>query len=101
MKSSGFAWEASFPVEPLAASLLADGEFCASAELVAANATNIMAITRNFFWFTGSCLMAKLELGASTAHNCQQRELSSMQDSNRANIVYPSPGAVLESARGL
>src|SRR5712675_1756954 len=47
MKSSGFGWEASSAVEPLAASFLADDEFCANAELVAANATNIRVITRN------------------------------------------------------
>ena len=53
MKSSGFRWEAS-AVELLAASFLADDEFCANAELVAANAINIRVITRNVFLSTGS-----------------------------------------------
>jgi hypothetical protein len=53
MKPSGFGWEASPAVELLAASCLADDEFCANAELVAANAANIRVITRNFFWFKG------------------------------------------------
>jgi hypothetical protein len=44
---------------------LADEEFWANAELVAANATNIRVITRNVFWFTGSFLTAKPELGGS------------------------------------
>ena len=96
MKSSGFGWEASPAVELLAASFLADDEFCASAELVAANPTNIRVITRNFFWFTGSFLRAKLELGASAARNCQQRELSSMHDSNRVTSCTPQPGAGLD-----
>src|ERR1700741_2285831 len=69
MKSSGFGWEESFGVGLLAASFLADDEFCANAELVAANATNIRVTTRNFFWFTGSFLTATLELGASAAYN--------------------------------
>src|SRR5258708_155153 len=72
MKSFGFRLEALSAVELLAASFLADDEFCANAELVAANATTIRVITRNFFWFTGSFLTAKLELGASAARNCQQ-----------------------------
>src|ERR1700731_1314656 len=63
MKSSVFGWEASSAVELLAASFLGDDEFCANAELVAANATNIRVITRNFFWFTGSFLTATLEFG--------------------------------------
>src|SRR5258707_161392 len=63
MKSSGFGWEAASAVEVLAASFMADGEFCANAELVAANAANSRVITRDFFWFTGSFLTAKLELG--------------------------------------
>jgi hypothetical protein len=68
MKSSGFGWEASFAVEILAtSSFLTDDEFCANAELVAANATNIRVITRKFFWFTGSFLTTKLEFGANTA----------------------------------
>jgi len=75
MKSSGFGWDAPSAVELLAASFLPDDEFCANAELVAANATNIKVITRNFFWFTGSFLKGKLELGAGAARNCQQREL--------------------------
>src|SRR4029077_12585735 len=91
MKSSGFGWEASFAVELLAASFLSDNEFCANAEFVAANATNIRVITRTFFWFTGSFLRAKLELGASAARNCHQRELSSMHDSNRATSSIPQP----------
>ena len=40
MKSSGFGWDAPSAVELLAASFLADDEFCANAELVAANAIN-------------------------------------------------------------
>src|SRR5260370_31369374 len=67
MKSSGVGWEAWSAVALLAASFLADDESCANAELVAANATNIRVITRKFFWFTGSFLTAKLELGASAA----------------------------------
>jgi hypothetical protein len=82
MKSSSFSWEASSAVELLAASFLADDEFCGNAELVAVNAINIRVITRHFFWFTGSFLTAKLELGANAARDCQQRELSSMHDSN-------------------
>jgi hypothetical protein len=58
MKLSEFGWDALSAVELLAASFLSDDEFCANAELVAANATNIRVITRNFFWFTGSFLMA-------------------------------------------
>src|SRR5258708_38886850 len=96
MKSSGFGWETPSAGELLAASFLADEEFCANTELVAANATNIRAITRAFFWFTGSFLTAKLKLGASGARSCQQRELSSMHDSNRGDITYPSSGAGLE-----
>src|ERR1700693_4736543 len=87
MKSLGFGWESSFAIEPLAGSFLAGTEFCANAEFVAASATNIRVITRKFFWFTGSFLTAKLELGASAARNCQQRELSSMHDSNERHRV--------------
>jgi hypothetical protein len=65
MKSSVFGWESSFAVELLAATFLGSDEFYANAEFVAANATSIRVITRNFFWFTGSFLTAKLELGAS------------------------------------
>src|SRR5207245_1702006 len=100
MNSSGFGWEVSSAVELLAASFLADDEFCANAELVAANATNIRVITRNFFWFTGSFLTAKLKLGASAARNCQQRELSSMHDSNRATSCIPQPEQVSNCSRG-
>jgi hypothetical protein len=87
MKSSDSGWEASAAVELVAALFFAEDEVCANATLVAANATNITVIARKFFWFTGSFLTAKLELGASAARNCQQRELSSMHDSNR-HIVY-------------
>src|SRR6266576_3732053 len=89
IKSSGFGWEASSVVELLAASFLADDEFCANAELGAANATNIRVITRNVFWFTGSFLTAKLELGASAGRNCQQRELPSTRNSSRATSCIP------------
>src|ERR1700686_2452460 len=100
MKSSGFGWEASSAVELLAASFLADDEFCANAELVATNATNIRVITRNFFWFTGYFITAKLELGASAARNCQQGELSSMHDSNRATSCISQPQQVSNCHRG-
>src|SRR5689334_12175789 len=99
MKSSGFGWEVSSAVELLAASFLADEEFWANAELVAANATNIRVITRNVFWFTGSFLTAKPELGAS-ARNCQKRELSSMHDSNRATSCISQPEQVSNYCRG-
>src|SRR6266566_1173800 len=94
MKSSGFRWEAS-AVELLAASFLADDEFCANAELVAANATNIRVITRKFFWFTDFLPYSELELGASALY-CQQRELSSMHESNRATSCISQPGAGLD-----
>ena len=100
MKSSGFGWDAPSAVELLAASFLADDEFCANAELVAAKATNIKVITRNFFWFTGSFLKGKLELGAGAARNCQQRELSSMHDSNRATWCISQPEQVSNCRRG-
>src|SRR3954453_7661271 len=100
MKSSGFAWEASFAVEILAASFLADDEFCANTELVPANATNVRVITRNVFWFTGSFLTAKLELGASAARNCQQRELPSTHDSSRATSCIPQPEQVSNCRHG-
>src|ERR1700687_1989906 len=64
MKSPEFGWESSFAVELLATSFLGSDEFCADAEFVAANETSIRLITRHFFWFTGSFLTAKLELGA-------------------------------------
>src|SRR5260370_23790413 len=100
MKSSGFGWEASSAVALLGASFLADDEFCANAELVAANATNIRVIPRTFFWFMGSFLTAKLELGASAARNCQQRKLSSMHDSNRATSCISQPAQVSNRRRG-
>src|SRR6266481_6817103 len=100
MKSLGFSLEASSAVEPLAASFLADDEFCPNAELVAANATNIRVITGNFFWFTASFLTARVELGASAARNCQQRELSSMHDSKRAASCIPQPELVSDCRRG-
>src|ERR1700739_3612077 len=86
MKSSNFCGEASSAAEPLAASFLAGDRFCANAELVAANAINSRLITRHFFWFTGSFLTAKLELGTSAARNCQRRELSMMHGSNPATL---------------
>src|SRR5882724_13373024 len=100
MKSLGFGWDTSSVVEVLGASFLADDEFCANVELVAANATNIRVITRNFFWFTGSFPYAKVELGASAAHNCQQPELSSMHDSNRAASCIPQPEQVSNCRHG-
>ena len=63
MKSSGFGWEALSAVEVLGAPCFADGEFCADAELVVANAIDIIVITRNFFWFTGSFLNNESKLG--------------------------------------
>jgi hypothetical protein len=96
MKSSGLGWEASPADERLAASFLADDEFCANAELVTTNTTNIRVIAKNFFWFTGSFLTAKLELGVSAPRICQQRELSSMHDSNRATSCISQTGAGLE-----
>src|SRR5271170_4839911 len=100
MKSSALAWEVSSAVELLAASFLTGDEFCANAELVAANAPDIKVITRvitrHFFWFTGSFLTAKLELCASAARNCQQRELSRMHDSNRATSCISQTGTGLE-----
>ena len=100
MKSSGFGWEASSAVELLAAVFLAADEFCANAELVAANATNIRVITRNFLWFTGSFLTTKRELGASAARNCRQRELSSMHNSNRATSCISQPEQVSHGRGG-
>src|SRR5712692_71405 len=99
MKSSGFGWESS-AVELLAASFLADDEFCANTELVPANATNVRVITRNIFWFTGSFLTAKLELGASAARNCQQRELPSTRNSSRATSCVPQPEPVSNCRHG-
>jgi hypothetical protein len=57
-------------------------------------------ITRKFFWFTGSFLTTKLEWGASAAHNCQQRELSSMHDSNRATLCISQREPVSNCRRG-
>src|SRR5882724_9613366 len=95
MKSLGFSLEASSAVELLAASFLADDEFCANAELVAANMANIRVITRNFFWFTGSFLpYSETRVGRECCPHCQQRELSSMRDSNRATSCI-STGAGL------
>src|SRR6201990_2593687 len=91
IKSLGSSWEGLPAVELLVTSLLPDDEFCANAELAAANATSIRVVTRNLFWFTGSFLMAKLELGASAAHNCQQHELFSMHDSNRTASRISQP----------
>src|SRR5579864_2768270 len=88
MKSSGFGWEASSAVELLAASFLADNEFCANAELVAANANNIRVITRNVFWFTGSFHTANLELGASAARDCQQRDTLQHARFQSSDIIY-------------
>jgi hypothetical protein len=48
-----------------------------------------------FFLSTVPFFTAKLELGARAARNCQQRELSSMHDSNRATSGL-STGAGLE-----
>src|SRR3954471_7385297 len=68
MKSLGFGCGASYLVEVLEASFLADGEFCAN-EFAAVNAINIRVMTRDFFRFTDSFLTVKLELGASAARN--------------------------------
>src|ERR1700747_1105347 len=100
MKSSAFGWEASLPVESLGASLLADGECCANAEFVATNAVNIRVIAKTFFCLTGSFLTVKLELGASAAHNGQEREPSSMHDSNRALSCIPRLEQFLNCRRG-
>jgi hypothetical protein len=58
-KSSGFGGEGSFAVEPLAASFLGSDEFCANAELVAANVINIREIPRKFFLSKGSLLVQR------------------------------------------
>src|SRR6266436_3483576 len=100
MKSSNFGWDASFAVELLAASFLVGDEFCANAELVAANAINTRVIARHFFWFTGSFLTEKLEFGRecgpqlSTTWTLQHARFQS------SHIVYLSIGAGLELSLG-
>src|SRR6202035_445899 len=100
MKSSGFGWEASSAVELLAAVFLAADEFCANAEPVRTNATNIIVITRHFLWFTGSFLTATLKLGASAARHCQQRAFSSIHDSKRVTSCISQPVQVSNCRRG-
>ena len=100
MKSSGFGWEALFAVGVLAAFVLVDDEVCANAEFVVANAIDMRVITRNVFCFTDSFLTPELDLGASTARDGQQHELSSMHDSTRATSCISQPERVPNWRRG-
>jgi hypothetical protein len=96
MKSSEFGWESSFVVEFLATMFLGSDEFWAKAECVAANATSIRVITRNFCWFTGSFLTAKLELGARSLPAIVTTQILLHAPFHSSDIVYSSTRAGFE-----